>query len=297
MRIFITGGTGFLGKYVVSELRKRGHRILLLSREAYPHRAGVTLLKGDIANPRRWKGRLKAFKPEAAILLAWEGIPSQDLDLNLRNLVGSLECIRAVGEAGCKTIVVTGSDQEYGHTGRKMKETDPTRPYNLLFSTKTALYWLGSKVAEQYKTNFIWSRIFFVYGPGQRSGALIPYLVNSLRNGEKPEIRNPYGANDFIYIEDVARALVLLATRKPKSANEIYNIGSGRLTPTIDIIRAVYSMFDYPVPRFSSTSERPPKWRGAYANIDKIKKDYNWKPTVGITEGVTTVVKNLLKNG
>jgi nucleoside-diphosphate-sugar epimerase len=295
MKVFVTGGTGFLGRYVVAELRKRGHRVLILSRQSRRER-GVKFVKGGIADVNKWKGKLKSFKPDAAIHLAWEGLPSQDFEVGMENLIGGLNCFRALGEAGCKTIVVAGSDQEYGHTGKKVKETSPVKPYNLLFSTKVAMYWLGSKIAQQSNMNFIWARIFFLYGAGQRSGALIPYLVSSLRSGGRPEIRNPYGANDFIYIEDAARALVMLATRTPKTPNEIYNIGSGTLTPTAKIIGAVYSLFGQPKPVFPKYDKRrPPAWTGVYADIGKIKKDYGWRPTVGLEKGIKKTVGELMK--
>lgn len=298
MKVFITGGTGFLGKYVVKELRARGHRVMILSRNGDKgrHEKGAEFLKGSMSDVRKWEKKLKAFKPDAAIHLAWEGLPSQDFDVSMGNLIGGLNCIRALGTAGCKTIVIAGSDQEYGHTGKKAKETDLTKPYNLLFSTKVALYWLGSKIAEQAGMNLVWARMFFIYGAGQRSGALIPYLVNSLRVGGKPEIRNPYGANDFVYIEDVARALVMLATRKPKSKNEIYNVGSGKLTPTATIINNVYAFFKQPKPVFPKQDpKRPAMWKGCYADISKIKKDYGWKPKMSLENGIKKMVGELMK--
>lgn len=294
MKIFITGGTGFLGRYVVRELSRRGHHLMLLSRQRR-HERGVEFIKGDMSDVSKWGKKLKVFKPDAAIHLAWEGLPSQDFDVSMKNLTGGLECIRALGEAGCKTIVVAGSDQEYGHTGKKVKETSPVQPYNLLFSTKVALYWLGSKIAQQYNMNFIWGRMFFIYGAGQRSGALIPYLVSSLRSGGSPEIRNPYGANDFVYVADVARAIALLTTQKSKSSNEIYNIGSGQLTSITTVIKTVYGIFKKPLPAFLPISKRPSTWKGAYADISKIKRDYGWSPTVDMKTGITKMVKELMK--
>lgn len=293
MRIFVTGGTGFLGKYVVNELHKKGHHVLVLSRTSH-RQPGVEFLKGDMSDVSKWKKKLKLFKPDSAIHLAWEGLPSQAIDVSMKNIFGGMECIRALGEAGCKTIVVAGSDQEYGHSGKKMKEDSLVKPYNLLFSSKVALYWLGSKLAEQYKMNFVWARIFFLYGAGQRPGALIPYLTTSLYGGAEPEIRNPHGANDFVYVQDAAEALVLLATKKAKASNAIYNIASGVLTPTATIISHVYASFKKKPPRFSKNPNGPATWVGAYADISKIKKDFGWKPKVGLEAGIKKTVKEII---
>lgn len=294
MRIFITGGTGFLGKYLVRELRRSGHALFLLSRAARSE-SGIRYIKGDMSNVSAWEKKLKAFKPDIAIHLAWEGIPKSDEETCVKNLVGSLNCLRACGEAGAKTALVAGSDQEYGQTGKKVNEKSPQKPHNMLFAAKAAIYLMGSKIAEQYNMNFMWTRIFFVYGPGQRSGSLIPYLTSSLRAGNIPEIKNPYGANDFIYIDDVVRALRMLVEQKPKSPNEIYNIGSGKLTPTANVIKEVFRFFKKPAPSFPPRAKTQMALKGSYADISKIKKDIGWKPTTSIQTGVKETI-NYFKN-
>ncbi|OGZ53126.1 MAG: hypothetical protein A3B25_03250 [Candidatus Ryanbacteria bacterium RIFCSPLOWO2_01_FULL_48_26] len=294
MRIFITGGTGFLGNHVVRELKAKGHDLLLLSRVARS-RDGVRCVVGNMANVSAWEKELKVFKPEIAIHLAWEDIPKNDKETCVKNLVGGLNCLRAFGEAGCETVLVAGSDQEYGQTGKKKNEKSPLKPHNMLFAAKAALYLMGTQIAEQYKMNFLWARIFFVYGPGQRSKALIPYLANSLRAGAVPEIKNPYGANDFIYIDDVVRAIRMLVGRKPKSSNEIYNIGSGKLTPTAEVIREVFSFFKKPVPFFPPKAKMQVVLKGSYADIAKIKKDTGWKPKVSVKTGIIKMLSELMK--
>lgn len=294
MKVFITGGTGFLGGQVVEELKKRGHHLLLLSRTDRGKRGeGPSFVRGDFSNSDQWKNKVKSFKPDIGIHFAWEKIPNADFDVCMNNLVGGLNCLRAMGEAGCKTVLMAGSDQEYGHSGKIANEQLPPKPYNLLYSTKVAQYYLASKIAEQYQINLIWTRIFFMYGPGQRSGALIPYLTSSLTANVEPEIRNPHGANDFIHVEDVARAIRMLIEHKPKSKNEIYNIGSGKLIPTKEIIKNVYAFFKKPLPNFSNKKFNT--WVGAYADIKKIKEDIGWEPKVSLEEGIKKTIKELLK--
>lgn len=294
MRIFITGGTGFLGRHLVEELKKKKHELLVLSRTGKNKKGEAPVfLKGDFSDSEKWKNKLKAFKPDVGIHLAWERIPNFDFDVCMNNLVGGLNCLRAMGEAGCKTVLMAGSDQEYGHTGKIANEKHQPKPYNLLYSTKVAQYQLASKIAEQFQMNLIWARIFFLYGPGQRSGALIPYLTSSLHARIKPEIRNPHGANDFVHIDDVVRAIRMLIEKKPKSNNEIYNIGSSRLISTKEVIRNVYAFFNASMPDFPLSNLKT--WLGAYADIKKIKEDVGWEPKVSLEEGIKKTIKELIK--
>ena len=65
MRIFVTGGSGFIGRHTVAELRERGHRLMVLSRKAGAER-GVKFVKGDLSDTAGLRRRLKKFKPEAS---------------------------------------------------------------------------------------------------------------------------------------------------------------------------------------------------------------------------------------
>ena len=113
--------------------------------------------------------------------------------------------------------------------------------------------------------------------------------MSSIGEGKDPEIRNPKGANDFIYIDDVARALVSLVEHKPKSANEVYNVGSGVLTSVADVVKEVYLTVKKKPPAFPKIK----KPEGFWADITKIERDTGWRPKVTIKEGIRKTVKNL----
>jgi uncharacterized protein YbjT (DUF2867 family) len=70
MRVFVTGGTGFIGRCVVNELRGRDHEVLLLSRRRQSAREkmrGVSVLPGDLAGIAGWADEVKKFQPQAAV--------------------------------------------------------------------------------------------------------------------------------------------------------------------------------------------------------------------------------------
>src|SRR5581483_8361008 len=104
MRIFITGGTGFVGKHAVEELQKGGHQPLLLSRrdpkKLFKSSRGLKFLRGDLADISRWKRQLASFKPQAALHMAWEGIPDYGPEMSVKNIDLSAELMRILGEIG-----------------------------------------------------------------------------------------------------------------------------------------------------------------------------------------------------
>ena len=82
-----------------------------------------------------------------------------------------------------------------------------------------------------------WLRIFYVYGPGQLERSLIPTLIKSISAKETPKIKTPRNKNDFVYVEDIARAFAKALDISLPSG--VYNLGSGYTTSVYDICRMV----------------------------------------------------------
>ncbi len=144
--------------------------------------------------------------------------------------------------------------------------------FSALYAAKASLYWLGSKVAADRGMKLIWARIFFAYGLGQRAQSLIPYVMSSVRRGEVPQLKNLRGGNDFVYVDDVARALRMLAEKSRSLESAAYNSGSGRLTSVAGVAGHIYHLERQAAPTEFSV---PQESSGFYANISKIK-ERNW---------------------
>ena len=289
MKIFITGGTGFIGSHLVPKLVSRKHRLLLLTRGKPRKEYGtsVRFVKGDLRNPGVWEGAVRKFKPDAIIHLAWEGIEARDfgLDMSSVNLIASLRLIAFAAEIGCKRFLSTGSCWEYGVVGGRVKESDTLQTPNhvpAFVIAKRAIRDMGERFSIENGMRFLWARLFFVYGPGQRSGSLIPHLAHSIKDGVNLDIQNKAGGNDFVFVEDVAEALLEIL-EKSKEQNAVYNIGSGRLIGVGKVVREVCKNFHFPVPQWCFSRVRP---KGFYASIAKMKREIGWSPKTSFPEGV-----------
>lgn len=290
MKIFVTGGTGFIGAPVIKKLLQRKHQLLIISRQSLNHlpeyyrNRQLTHIRGNLNQAGQWQARVRRFRPDAAIHLAWEGLPDYGVAMSRRNLSGGLDLFEFLGSSGCKKVLAVGTCWEYGVQTGKLSESMGTRPLNAFSAAKNALHYLGEQIAKEHGMRFIWVRPFFVYGPGQRSKSLIPYLISCQQQGIPAQIKNPNGANDFIYVGDLAEAIALILTRS-KQNNASYNIGSGRLTSIQEVID-----------RLSGKPLRRriyQKATGFYADISLIKKEIGWQPKMNLARGIELTAASL----
>lgn len=147
-------------------------------------------------------------KPECFVHLGWGGLKEHDFGLRRcsDNLSFSLALIERCIDLGVKRIVVAGSCWEIDEN-------------NMLGASKNALRMMLVAACHEAKIEWRWARIHFVYGPGQRSDALLP----SILRGE--EIRTPDAVHDFVHVDVVARGLKRLIEDEMPSG--IYEIKSG----------------------------------------------------------------------
>lgn len=285
MKIFITGGAGFIGRYVVAELQRRGHRLLLLTRKSTNghHQPKTAYVYGQLGRPATWRQTVRRFRPEAAIHLAWEGlaIPDYGVVQSRQNLNYGLDLYEFLAQIGCKKILTTGTCWEYGNVIGKVDETMGLKRLNAFSAAKNALHAFGVEIAKSHQIQFLWARPFFVYGPGQRPASLIPYLIQCRRSGTEPTLKNPRGGNDFIFVADVAEAIVqiLLRCRAPEAT---YNIGSGRLTSVHQVVDLLF--------RRRRRPSRYRQARGFYAETKRLRQDIGWKPKISLIKGINQTI-------
>lgn len=302
MRIFLTGGTGFIGPYVVDRLLKDGHNLLLLSYEEEELKhdflekyRDIELISGDLSNISKWKKSLEDFNPEFTVHMAWQGIPDYKVKTSVKNLQDSLNFFLTLAKTECKRILTTGSCWEYGRTRGKLSEEMCPKPYNSFSVAKNTLRMMGAEIAKEYEMQFIWTRFFYVYGPGQKPTSLLPYIISSVLKRISPEIKTPDSKNDFIFVEDIANAIALII-RKCKKEQVIYNIGSGHSTSVRKLIEIAYEKCNFLLPDgIFPQSQESNDIVDFWADISRIRTDIGWEPKTTITDGIEKMLNYYLE--
>lgn len=295
MRIFVTGGTGFIGRHTLQELKKRRHRLLVLSEKTYREN-GIQYIKGNFEDIRKRKNQLKKFRPEVAVHLAWEGIPDFSYERCLKNLEGGLALFAVFVETGCKKIVATGAGFEVGSLIGKVSDDIRVEPMNAIVAAKHSLHLMGEALAREKGMDFIWLRPLTPYGPGQRSGSLMPYIMRSIENHIPLRLKNPLAQGDFIYVDDVARAIADAVARGKGCAT--YNVGSGRLTSVRDVAKILCEAMgaDKAYCEDFALSAKGKLLGAPYAELKNIRKEIGWRPTTDIKTGIQKMLRDDHRN-
>ena len=288
-RVLITGATGFIGKPLRKMLISEGYEILALARNAPIQQDQIKWLEADLSNTQAYRSAIAEFSPEVVIHLAWQGIPDYSLETSIANLNLSLGLLSfVVSLESCKKVIVSGSCWEYADANGECLESDVNKPQNDFTWAKHAIRsWLEIH-CPKHGIDYAWLRIFYVYGPGQRSGSLLPLILASLQEDEMPAINAAYNANDYVYIDDVVEAF-MVAVRQPFQSG-IYNIGSGESVKVLDIFRLAENIVNGSETLSEQMADNASVQVNAvdfWAGLAKVRKHLGWMPKTSLTDGIS----------
>ena len=295
MRILLTGGAGFIGAHVAERLAEDGHNLLLPVRKAEAGSAPVSgkgeisRISCDLAKIHEKAGVFLDFQPETAIHMAWEGIPDYSAGMSTRNLRYGLDLMTMLAEMGCPRVIYTGSCWEYQHKSGCLAEDAPVHAANPFTVAKISLFQMGREIAKENGMAFIWTRPFYVFGPGQKLTSLVPHIIDCVLKGEPPGIKTPGARNDFVYAGDVAGAVSSIVEHCFDSV--VLNIGAGVSHSVREITQHVYDILDQDYPSDILNAKDPVPPVDFWADISRIREHTGWEPGTPSREGIRETVR------
>ena len=248
-RAVITGASGMIGVALAQQCIMAGEEVLAIchrgssKNQALHKLPGVEVLEADLGEYARlaeeqWKKRYDTFYH-----LAWAGTAGQarnDMALQADNIRCTLDAVELADHMGCRTFVGVGSQAEYGRHQEPLRPETPAFPETGYGMAKLCAGQMSRSSCGQKGIKHIWVRVLSVYGPhgGQD---MITVALQKLMRGEHVSFTAGVQVWDYLYSEDAARALRLMAERGGVGKTYVLSSGQSRsLKEYLDIFyRAV----------------------------------------------------------
>ena len=297
MKIAVTGGTGFIGRYVVEKLLEQDYDVsVLATKQDKKLSSGSKLfakskfVKSDILNPKKISSSLNGFDcvVHLAALRSTKDSVEAPLQYNRMNIDGTVNVLEAVRVNRIKKMVFASISSVYGNDFEVPQKEDccpePSNPYGL---SKL----VGEKYCAMYSAAYgiesVSLRPFNVYGPRQKFGdSVISMFIASALSGKKPVIYGD-GSNlrDFVYVEDVADAFALALKNISKVKGKAINVGSGKNHSVAQILKMVEKISGTKL-SIETKQNFPGNVKETLADISRAKNLLGWEPKYSLEQGL-----------
>jgi nucleoside-diphosphate-sugar epimerase len=297
MKILITGGTGFIGSSFIRLALNRGHQVAGLTQPAkiipvtLPAHPQLQWLRGTL-DEAPWE-EIAAFHADVCIHGAWVTTPGTYLESPENNhlLESSQRFLQRIIDTGTSHIFGLGTCIEYQITNQPLsEERTPVAPATPYAKCKDALrQWLE---AEAQKRGIIgtWGRVFYPYGPGEHPARLCSALIARLSAGERLQLKTPQSIKDYIFIEDLAEALLTVVEQRPAG---VINLGTGMGVSVREIADQLGELLGRPELVQEQIPPGPDAFPFVVADAGRLKS-LGWQPKTDLRQGLRQLISQLL---
>jgi UDP-glucose 4-epimerase len=300
MRVLVTGGAGYIGSVVVSELLDDGHHVVALDNLSKGHQGAVDerarFVHGELADVGLVESTLREERIDAVVHMAAASLVGESVTdpgkYYRSNVTYGLNLLDAMRVCGVGRLVFSSTAAVYGEPDKQpIEETDSTRPTNPYGETKLAFERALAWYDSAYAIRFASLRYFNACGATSRCGEvhepethLIP-LVLQVAAGRRDAIavfgddyptRDGSCVRDYVHVVDLARAHIL-ALEALDAGSRTYNLGCGGGFTVREVIEVARDVTGRPIP-VTIAPRRHGDPAVLVASSERIRRDLGWKP-------------------
>jgi GDP-4-dehydro-6-deoxy-D-mannose reductase len=278
--LVISGVSGFVGAVLMRRLRAEGRHNAL----------GISSSDGDVSNASTW-----ATLPDADVVVhlaartfvpdSWSD-PAAFLHTNLGGTARALEYCRARGAR-----LVFLSSYLYGNPKHlpinEEAEISVPNPYALSkkLAEDTCRFY-----AESFDIDVTVLRVFNIYGGGQGDKFLVPLIVRQVLAGSEVRVKDLEPRRDFLYIEDLADAIIRAIERPQRFG--LFNIASGTSYSVQDVIDVAQRLAGRQVAVHSEQVRRQNEIMDTCGDISRAREQLGWTPRWSLEDGVAELLRS-----
>ena len=291
-RVLLTGATGFIGRPCLELLLDRGWEVhAASSRPAISEHGGARWHQADLLDPVQASELVARAQPRFLLHVAWYMNPTDFYHSvqNFRWVQASLGLLQEFIKHGGQRVVMTGSSAEYDWSyGHCSEASTPLAPRTVYGVCKRALSDLFSAFAESQGVSGAWARVFFTYGPREHPDRLVSSVIRSILAGRPARCTHGNQIRDYLYVEDVADALVTLLG---SDITGPVNVASGRPTRLKELIYTAAQKLggedQVELGAIPAPSDDPPL---VVADVPRLSDRVGWQPRFDLDRGLEATI-------
>lgn len=308
MRVLVTGGHGFIGRWLARDLGARGHEVVVTHEPAGPGGAepvegAARSLACDVRDAEAVLAALRDARPERIYHLAAQSYPAlswakaaETMATNVLGTVHLLEANRALG-LGARVLLACSS-AEYGHVEPHevpVREDHALRPLHPYGVSKVATDLLGFQEHRSHGTHVVRVRIFNTTGPGKVGDVCSDFARRAVEvelglRGPVLPVGNLEARRAFCDVRDMVRALEL-ALEKGR-AGEVYNAGAAEAVAVRHVLDLVLSLTDAkPRVEVDKALLRPIDEPIILGDTARLREATGWEPRIPLRATLQDIVE------
>ena len=306
-KVLITGGAGFIGSALIRELQRANYDISVIDNLSFGNREFINIPDSkfhevDILDKDRVDEILKREKPQWIVHLAaihfipyCNQHPYESANINIKGTANILDLAEECDFI--EKVFYASTAAVYPIYDKSIGEGHRVEPLDIYGLSKYA----GERLCHEYhlRRNIptIICRFFNAFGPNETNPHLIPEIQKQILAGARTiKLGNLFPKRDFIHTYDMARAVRGLLERFEKGI-DIFNLGSGQEFSVKEIVEAFQRQLGDSITIETDPSRvRKVDRMHLKADITKLKTFLDWKPEIGIDEGIATLLREYINN-
>jgi len=310
MKIFVTGGAGFIGSNFIRHFLGIGKDLAVVNYDKLTYAGNLANLesvadnpnyefvKGDICDAAAVEAAMRGC--DAVIHFAAESHVDRSIyepaPVIQTNVTGTFILLEVARKILVSRFVHVSTDEVYGDipAGAFADEMSPLQPSSPYSASKAGADLLVRSYVRTYRFPAVITRSSNNYGPYQFPEKFVPLMIsNALSNKTLPVYGDGRQQRDWLHVEDNCRG-ILTVLEKGK-IGEVYNIGGLGVEENLTMARRILELTGKPESLLSYVQDRPGHDRRYALNCDKIQTELGWKPLISLEDGLRQTI-NWYKN-
>lgn len=266
----ITGGRGFIGRSLAKKLRGAFTEVMEWDRDLL----GLASFEKPVDVVFHLAARSRHDQFEKNILEGFE-----------TNVLGTEAVLQYCQRVRARLVFASTSGiYKTSKANLLLTEESPVGPQSHYPLSKRLAERLCEQASLFHQLPIAVLRIFNPYGPNQHPSFLIPQAVARLVEGSPILLRMPHAIRDFVYVDDVAEALIKAALA-PLSGFEIFNVATGFGSPILEVLELIAKLLDKPL-KLEKSSPHDGELAVSVGDAKKAKEKLGWTPQYNLEAGL-----------